>query len=59
MHEITFADTVSKMAKEIVVSKLSNSTISVNAENGKKVAEFYAEIYKGIFEALKPDFIDK
>lgn len=59
MHEATFANIVATMAKEIVVSKMSSSTAIANAESGRKVAEFYDEIYKGIFETLKSDFIDK
>lgn len=40
-------------AKEIVIAKMSNLDISINVESGKKIAEFYDEIYKGIAKTLK------
>ena len=40
-------------AKEIVIAKMSNTNISINAESGKNISEFYDEIYKGIAETLK------
>jgi len=40
------------MAKEIVVSKMSNTTVTPNAEGGKNVADFYAAIFDGISKTL-------
>lgn len=40
-------------AKEIVIAKMANSNISINAETGKNISKFYEEIYKGIAETLR------
>lgn len=53
MNNIQLDKYASEIAKEIVVAKAGNTTISMNAETGKNVADFYAEIFKGISETLK------
>lgn len=47
-----------KAAKEIVVAKISTSNISISAEDGKKVAEFYTEIFNGIADTLGESQLD-
>lgn len=42
----------SEYAKEIVVAKAQNMDLKVNAENGKILADFYTELFKGISETL-------
>ena len=41
-------------AKEIVIAKMSNSSLVANKENGENVAEFFESIYKKIVELAKP-----
>ena len=55
MHDWNVAEKAADIAKEIVVSKMSNSSYSATEENGKQVAAFYNAIYKSIFETLKHD----
>ena len=60
MNEISVAEISAKMAKEIVVAKVQDSKeISIDQEGGKCVADFYAEVYNGIFEALKPLLVNR
>ncbi|MDE5993920.1 MAG: hypothetical protein K2G60_00230 [Oscillospiraceae bacterium] len=60
MNSIAVAEMSAKMAKEIVVAKVQDSKeIPVNKEGGKFIADFYAEIYNGIFEALKPLLVNR
>lgn len=51
------ADLIEKLAaeyaKEIVVANAQRMNLNVCAENGKHVADFYTEIFKGISETLK------
>ena len=55
MHDWNVAEKAADIAKEIVVSKMSNSSYSATEENGKLVSAFYKAIYKSIFETLKQD----
>ena len=55
MHDWNVAEKAADIAKEIVVSKMSNSSYSATEENSKQVAAFYNAIYKSIFETLKQD----
>lgn len=55
MHDWNVAEKAADIAKEIVVSKMSNSSYSATEENGKQVVAFYNAIYKSIFETLKQD----
>lgn len=55
MHDWNVAEKAADIAKEIVVSKMSNSSFSATEENGERVAAFYNAIYKSIFETLKQD----
>lgn len=41
-------------AKEIVIAKMSNSSLVANKENGENVAEFFESIYKKMVELAKP-----
>lgn len=41
------------IAKEIIVAKMSNSTIHPNKENGVQVADFFEEIYKRVLALSK------
>lgn len=60
MNQISVAEMSAKMAKEIVVAKVQDSKeISIDQEGGKNVASFYAEVYNGVFEALKPLLVDR
>ena len=43
------------IAKEIVVAKMSNSTIHPNKENGVQVADFFEEIYKRVLDLSKSE----
>lgn len=45
-----------EIATEIVAAKIGNTSTSTNAESGKRVAEFYAEIYNGIYKTLTSKF---
>lgn len=38
------------MTKEIVVAKMSSSTITICPENSQAVANFFEEIYKKVYE---------
>ena len=40
------------MAKEIVVSAMTNTPFTANAEGGKNVADFYTAIFEGISKTL-------
>lgn len=53
MYKDKVEELAASYAKEIVIAKASNTTLGINAEGGKKVAEFYSEIFKGISETLK------
>ncbi len=59
MNEIGLADKVSDMAKVIVIAKMSDCRTEVSADGGKQVAEFYSEIYKGIYETLKEKLVSR
>lgn len=60
MNQIGVADLSAKIATEIVVAKVQDSPeISVNKDGGKFISDFYAEIYNGIFETLKPLLINR
>lgn len=52
MTDHTIAVKTMEIAAEIVAAKIGNSSTSTNAESGKRVAEFYAEIYNGIYNTL-------
>ncbi len=53
MNSAHFDKFVAEIAKEIVIAKMSNSSLSVNDEAGKNVAGFYREIFDGIYATLK------
>ena len=53
MYKDKVEELAASYAKEIVMAKISNISLSINAEGGKGVAEFYSEIFKGISETLK------
>lgn len=52
-HEI--AKLAAEYAKEITVAKMPTSGATIASEYGQKVADFYTEVYKGIYTALKDD----
>lgn len=52
-HEI--AKLASEYAKEITVAKIPTNNLGISIQDGKRIAEFYAELYKGIYAALKED----
>ena len=58
MNSSHFDKYVADMAKEIVVAKMSNTTLSVNEESGKHVADYYREIYNGIYATLRDTAIN-
>lgn len=53
MKDREIAKLASEYARDIVVAKVPSTQAPVNAESGKVVADFYGEIYKGIYTALK------
>lgn len=52
MRNYSIDEFAEKATKEIVVAKVASSNLVIDAESGKKVAEFYAEIFNGIAETL-------
>lgn len=58
MNSTHFDKYVADVTKEIVVAKMSNTTLSVNDVAGKEVADFYREIYNGIYATLKDTAIN-
>ena len=38
---------------EIVAAKMGSSSVAPSVDTGKRTADFYAEVYKGVFETLK------
>lgn len=56
MTDHTIAAKAIEIATEIVAAKVRNSSTPTNAESGKRVAEFYAEIYNGIYNTLTTKF---
>lgn len=52
MRDYNIDDFASKIAEEIVVAKVASSDLVIDAEGGKKVADFYTEIFNGIAETL-------
>lgn len=56
MTDHTIAVKAMEIAAEIVAAKIGNSSTPTNAESGKRVAEFYAEIYNGIYNTLTTKF---
>lgn len=44
-----------QITKEIVVSKMSSSTVPTNKDGGKSVAEFFEEIYNKVYEIISKD----
>lgn len=42
-----------EVTTEIVVSKMSNSNLSVSKDNGILVGEYFQEIYKKVLEVAK------
>lgn len=58
MNAISVAEMSAKIASEIVVAKVQDSKeITANKDGGKFVADFYAEVFNGIYETLKPVFV--
>lgn len=58
MNILSVAEMSAKIASEIVVAKVQDSKeITVNKDGGKFVADFYAEVYNGIYETLKQVFV--
>jgi len=57
MKERDIAELASGYARDIVVAKVPSTQFSTNAGTGKAVADFYVEIYKGIYTALKEDLL--
>lgn len=55
MKDREIAKLASEYARDIVVAKVPSTQAPVNAESGKAVADFYTEVYKGIYTALKDD----
>lgn len=54
MNIIDIEKMSAKIASEIVVAKVQDSKeITVSKDGGKFVADFYAEVYNGIYETLK------
>lgn len=48
-----------RYAQEIVVAKAASMNIAIDSIDGKNVADFYTEIYKGIAKTLaSPAFSD-
>lgn len=45
-----------EIATEIVVAKIGNASATANAESGKRLAEYYAEIYDGVYNTLATKF---
>ena len=58
MDKLHLSKLASEYAKEIVIAKMSSSSLSVNADCGKYVADFYKGIYEGILAALEKDLVD-
>ncbi len=52
---IQLAKLAAEYAKEITVAKMPASEVDAVSGCGQKVAEFYTELYKGIYAALKDD----
>ena len=40
-------------AKEIVIAKMSNSTLSISEKTGQTVGDYFQEIYKKVLEIAK------
>ena len=58
MNSTHFDKYVADVTKEIVAAKMSNATLSVSKEAGKNVADFYHEIFTGIYATLKDTAIN-
>ena len=59
MPKSTAEQFAAKYAKEIVVAKAASMNVAIDSIDGKNVADFYTEIYKGIAKALaSPAFLD-
>lgn len=44
-------------AKEIVVARVANSSVAMNAENGKLVGDYFEQVYKKLCKiATEEDF---
>ncbi len=57
MKDREIAKLASEYARDIVVAKVPSTQSPINAGSGKAVADFYVEIYKGIYTALKEDLL--
>jgi len=52
MDKSKIDELAANIAKEIVVAKMSSSTVLPNAEGGNFVAAFYAAIFDGVSKTL-------
>lgn len=41
------------ITKDIVIAKMSNSTLSVNADGGKNLADFFEEVYGRVLDIAR------
>ena len=53
MTDSSIAKKAADITTEIVAAKMGSSSVAPSASTGAGTADFYAEVYKGVFETLK------
>jgi hypothetical protein len=59
MNDSYIVEKAAEIAREIAVAGVSATSKYPTSASGKEVADYYSEIYKGVYETLKSGFESK